>query len=108
MTDTFTPGPWSYDGEDIDSEVAHLVAEEMGLSHDGYEIFSVDADGEVDMPIGTALDEENARLIAAAPDMAIALKKMLAWHNGTNEKKYQPMQSIMEEACAALAKAGVE
>jgi hypothetical protein len=108
MTDAakHTPGPWSYDGEDIDSEAAHLVAEEMGLSHDGYEIFSIDAEGDVYMPIGTALNEEDARLIAAAPDMAEALQR-IASDASVGDDAQNKNDRPSEIARTALAKAGV-
>ena len=63
MSDTkSTPGPWDYDGDDS-------VASQ-DWEGDGYEIFSRDSNGDIDEPIGTALTEEDARLIAEAGTVA--------------------------------------
>lgn len=75
MANKPTPGFWAYDGEDINSDSAHLIAEEMEFEHAGYEIFSVDENGEVNEPVGTAFYESDARLMAAAPRMLAALKE---------------------------------
>lgn len=53
---------------------------------------------------------ENARLIAAAPDLLAALKAWLACHDGAgstppDEAYVEPVRSILKNARAALAKA---
>src|ERR1019366_8216550 len=78
-----TAGPWAYDGEDIDSDAARLVAKEAGLEHDGYEIFSLDTDGQVEMPIGTALEEGDARLMSASLELLEVAEDLESW-NGTS------------------------
>ncbi len=108
-----TAGPWSYDGEDIDSEAAQLIAAETGLTHDGYEIFSVDADGDVDEPIGTALNEEDAKLIAAAPDLLAAAQairddiesEVEQRQTSGNDEYWQPLKEKLEKLDAAIIKA---
>jgi len=74
-----TRGPWEYDGDGFDS----VAAQDFGT--DGYCVFTVDKDGLLeeticDLRADTIDDDEaeaNAKLIAAAPDMAEALSCLL-------------------------------
>lgn len=50
----------------------------------------------------------NMRMIAAAPEMYEALRLLLSWHDGTNEREYIPAHMIIEKARAAIAKAGAQ
>lgn len=104
-----TPGPWAYDGEDIDSDAARLVAEEAGLDHDGYEIFSTDAEGQVDMPIGTALEEGDARLMSASLDLLEVAEDLESWNGlstaATAEAILAELGPILMKARAAIDKA---
>lgn len=76
QTGKHTPGPWHMDGDGFDS----VAAQDCGT--DGYEIFTKDAAGDVDLPICTICDvcdddesQANARLIAAATKLLEAAKQ---------------------------------
>lgn len=75
METKHTPGPWEFDGDGFDS----LAAEDSGT--DGYEIYSVDKNGQVLESVAYAsiqLDDDialaNCRLIASAPELLEALE----------------------------------
>jgi hypothetical protein len=81
---THTPGPWEINGELV-------VCDQAG--------------NEICLPaIGAQLTEckENARLIAAAPDLLAALKEYL---NYCGDFKGTPMAQLNGEARTAIAKA---
>lgn len=74
----------------------------------GYEIFTLDVTGAVDIPIaGEVLEEGDAFLIAAAPDMAEALKWFIDDIDST-ETNMAEFDANVAKARAALAKAGLE
>ena len=83
-TPKHTPGPWKY----------------KPLSEDTWFIFN-----RKDV-ITACGDENNARLIAAAPEMLEALKALVAYQ-ADNETEYLGMQQIIayQRAKAAIAKA---
>lgn len=74
----YTKGTWAYDGEDMDSCAAHLVAEEEGLEHNGYELFSVDENDEVNEPIGSVLEEDDVIAIVTAVNFYEFNKSLIA------------------------------
>lgn len=82
-----TPGPWKVgaSGNTI-----------CGMGPDPHDRFCIAELGGI-----YADKEHNAKLIAAAPDMAEALKGLLSIHQW-------PVSKEVEAARAALAKAGVE
>ena len=52
-------------------------------------------------------DEANAYLIAAAPDLAEALKAFVEWYNNVDHYEGPPINDIEDRAEHALRKAGV-
>jgi len=114
-----TPGPWFYDGED--------TAASMDWEGCGYEVFTRDAEGSVEDPVCFALEEEDARLIAAAPEMAKALnacvKELIAerdcfYDSITNSageiidqddgEALAELDALIDKARTALVKAGLQ
>lgn len=85
-----TPGPWRFTPE---------------LSRYGYRVFAVNGDAELGnwSMAERVFRPEDARLIAAAPDLLAALERIaLASYQCTHQQMWMPMQ---EEARAAIAKA---
>jgi hypothetical protein len=52
--------------------------------------------------------EANARLIAAAPLLAEAARALVAWDNSVLAERPTSLLAVVEQARAALRKAGVE
>jgi len=72
MTSKHTPGPWhQLDYQDIEDEIEIL-------SRDGTYISSIDADGQYGLESWKEI-QANACLIAAAPEMYEALKRIKYW-----------------------------
>jgi hypothetical protein len=84
-TQKHTDGPWKFRFESIDSEWAIVTT----------------ASGSIIANVNSDLRQKaNARLIAAAPDLLAALKKVLTMTEGI-----APLGSFGEQARAAIAKA---
>lgn len=82
-----TPGPWHVDGLAVFCANGSLVAE----AHEDYFTF-------------TEVDQANARLIAAAPDLLKALQAIVELDDGDVPAMW-PFQADFEAARAAIAKA---
>jgi hypothetical protein len=92
-----TPGPWETNGRDITKGGIAGIARMQG---------SQGVAGE-----GAGRHEEarlaNAKLIAAAPDMAAALAALLAWADTIEDTGRWPPIETTDAARSALIKAGV-
>jgi hypothetical protein len=82
---THTPGPW------------RLIKTDATKSRP-FPLFSVDAEESFHVLTDEALDEPDARLIAAAPDLLEALKALVAL-------PYYVTRTEYKDAIAAIAKA---
>ena len=105
MKAKFTPGPWRFDSVDTPFELVNgecIGGEDTGIR----EVYQEDGT----LPIATcyAIDglnnTENARLIAAAPDLYEALENMVATMTSMGKTE----NSAIVKARAALAKASGE
>ena len=92
MSAKHTPGPWSF-GYGVTTEYGEVFGVGVTTKPDWTVVCAVSRPGDVN-----AIDEANARLIAAAPDLLEALQVMLdaAQHDITTE---------CDIARAAIAKA---
>ncbi len=101
---TYTPGPWSLQADTI-------VSIPLTALDGEYQSFDVLGESEV----GTSEDYANARLIAAAPELAEALHALIEDHaevmqmawNGSGGDGKAPIRTAIVMARAALAKAGL-
>ena len=105
-----TPGPW----EEIDGVIWNVDEDGMPGCHAIADIRALDS---MQRRRDGALIEANARLIAAAPEMAEALAKILpafeqmvqeAGHDPSVGMDASPDLDLIEAARAALRKGGVE
>jgi len=90
MTNKHTPGPWTFDNE-----------------NDGCRPILSEAHGEIVVTVGLINDDEdlaNALLVAAAPDMAAALRAFLFQ---VMQGKVLERDAVVTQAREALFKAGV-
>lgn len=98
----WTPGPWTATELDLAQELPGydiLLADDLS-----YRVAEVDAEL---VPHEQAV--ANARLIAAAPDMALALEKAVnCMDYYPNQLRTPEFQAVLEAARAALKKAGVQ
>jgi len=90
-----TPGPWVVGPVD-DTVVTHLGADGVR-----YEVAQID--GDYNEPDLWPVMEANARLIAAAPDLLLALRELLFNHNHGNG--LDAWHRTRDRAAAAIAKA---
>lgn len=86
-TAAHTPRPWAVDGNLI-----------VWAPESGYSI------AELLSPPNRTEREANGRLIAAAPDMLIALSKLLSWIQGSDGDEQISIKTL-NEARVAVAKA---
>lgn len=97
-----TPGPWkqSPDAPWIIKQDCTPISEEAvsicsTTAHESSGFFPAPSEGRA-----------NARLIAAAPELLLALEMLLAWHLGTSEDAEDAENySAVRDAIAAIAKA---
>ena len=87
MNTKHTPGPWEYD-----RNAGHIVAQGISVCR----ISACSGYGEHD---------DNARLIAAAPDLLAALEKLHRLHCGLDSWHEDAMADAWVNACTAIAKA---
>jgi len=96
MSTQHTPGPWHWDGNpcnyDKEQEAPWLV--------DANYSFPPILGGTI-----TCQSDADARLIAAAPDLLEALKNLLAQYSTVHETGDMEMQSAIDFAHTAIAKA---
>ena len=90
-----TPGPWRWSDVHRASDGGYTWSL---IGQGGYGILSCDGEGNSPQGIG---DYDNARLIAAAPDLLEALQNLLAVHEGEGGTRYH----AGDIARAAIAKA---
>lgn len=94
--ESHTSTPWFYDDDDMDGNC--------------YELFTRDEDGNVDEPIGSVLNEEDAAMIVKAVNCHAELVEALKWCvadlEAENSKFGITKSKIVDDAKAALAKAG--
>ena len=100
---THTPGPWRATpyGETFSIDAPKGKRDSIGLA-------SVNPRGNWDSGIPSAQDRANARLIAAAPDFEIALKRIAGKAGdalASGKFAIQTLDTIEEIATNALAKA---
>ena len=91
-----TPGPWKVGT----NHPCRIICPSLGLLI-GYAIEPEDEGTE------TETEKDNARLIAAAPDMEIALQDILEWtdaYNGTEDSLLDMRDAIKKIASFALSK----
>lgn len=67
MTSKHSPGPWR----------VSLTDDTVVIGADGREVAAID--GDYNQPDTWPVMEANARLIAAAPEMLVEIKKQIAW-----------------------------
>lgn len=91
MESKHTPGPWDYDGQDAI----------------GFEVFTRDESGEVSDSVGYVSTEEDARLIAAAPELLEALQMGVALIRGdaVGAEWKEGCADFVTSARAAISKA---
>lgn len=87
-----TPGPWKFS----------RPLKVGGFKSDGYQIFD-DTHGLIaEIPTGTSHDLEevqaNARLIAAAPELLMALKKLHGNHQGSSAQEICAVCNLIARA----------
>lgn len=87
MNTKHTPGPWEYD-----RNAGHIVTQGISVCR----ISACSGYGEHD---------DNARLIAAAPDLLAALEKLHRLHCGLDSWHEDAMADAWVNACTAIAKA---
>jgi hypothetical protein len=104
MSAAFTPGPWTYsthsDGWSYTINIAQ--ADDAAYTPDWSDVAFATCRGERQQ-----IQEANARLIAAAPEMLEALILMVRTHDEPAESLLQEMkeQQWLAQARAAIAKA---
>ena len=100
-----TPGPWTVE-DPFDHEL--VIVQDGKASHEWQFIATIphgDKDGDPD-DIPDVIAERNARLIAAAPDLLAALKRLLAaQYPGTENHHETGCRCFIHEAQTAIAKA---
>ena len=74
-----TPGPWIVDGESKNDHQAFIIEQDRGEERGPKICWTATRgyDTEQDRPAISAEDEANAHLIAAAPDLLVALKQCI-------------------------------
>lgn len=93
-----TPGPWEW-WQPTDDEllIRSRFQDEQGRRATAYPA-AINVNGS--MPY-----EANARLIAAAPDMLEALKRIAEWNDGSRPLGDEPWLEMVDIALPAIAKA---
>jgi hypothetical protein len=95
-----TPGPWEFDGQSYiwsDMAIGKMIAQIRGWGW-------LQKEGEEE---AIAEQEANARLIAAAPEMYEALKKIIEEISTDSPLTVQTVVGLLDVIHAALAKAEV-
>lgn len=108
-----TPGPWSFYYIGDNTETCHIVSQACGHQYRLYcalDIYIAECSLRGALPSGTdkrAECEANAYLIAAAPELLLALELMLLAAGVTGENNFveQVQRSAQQKARAAIAKA---
>lgn len=93
-----TPGPWQTDRNNVHS--GQIATVHHCLNNDWVEIWSPDAFAETE-----EMQEANARLIAAAPELLDALEDLVSFMNLAPELANYDIEVELEDARAAIAKA---
>lgn len=116
MTSKNTPGPWEI-GRLLDTRTTRRMSDFVRRRHEDFERVKVFADfsekdqGRSRVLIAQAFGESgsaNAKLIAAAPELAQALKSLVSVADFVQDKfNVVTMEAQLSAARAALAKAGV-
>ena len=97
--DTYTPGPWRWtDCYERGCWVSGVLRGQFMSKDYIYPI--INSPGVID-GLRVEVDQANARLIAAAPELLEALKALLAW----SQAEYQSNPRIDAQALAVIAKA---
>jgi hypothetical protein len=111
MTTQHTPGPWIFGVRDYDDECKRVFTEKP-FDYKGPGFFDNPGIFGADGTEVVGCDEylifnspEDARLIAAAPDLLEALKNLVNQHNTVYGIGDMEMQSAIEFAHKAIAKA---
>lgn len=94
-----TPGPWDVERHGVVTAMVSGHRRQVALSTGDA---AMHAPSEQTME---AIQEANARLIAAAPELAEALEELLDWANAPLHE--QGRENALKKARAALKKAGV-
>jgi hypothetical protein len=102
MNAQHTPGPWAVAGESYNDHEAYVI--EAGGRTICWTASSLDDAG---IEVITAEDDANADLIAAAPELLIALKQIADWDPSAapSEPKGLSIIDAIDIARAAIAKA---
>jgi selenocysteine lyase/cysteine desulfurase len=93
IVENHTPGPWHFDKDNAGLMSDHgygLLYGDMDVYGGSKDLYvSVGCSGNVERHLGKGVAEANARLIAAAPDMARAVRASHAWayceHHGLGD-----------------------
>ncbi|PWJ80591.1 hypothetical protein C7441_112133 [Pseudaminobacter salicylatoxidans] len=78
-----TPGPWTYAGR---LGFGHLIDPNIAVAYGG------EGSGRTDQ------GEANARLISAAPDLLVALKEAVAFHDGEDNETLASWRAAIAKA----------
>ena len=125
MSTKFTPGPWSACNEGkckckiISSNEDHVCTVISGEWGDTWPALRLVGDGRFDMKAEAYIETDaygsipeevaiaNARLIASAPDLLAALKKIVEMNRQTAEDQYGDANKAEGWACVTTARAAI-
>jgi len=102
MTTKHTPGPWSA----VDSEYGIFVRIQPTFRNFGMpvaQVWAASDDSQRSWSVRGPEARANASLIAAAPDLLVALRALIALHDGGYSTQ-SDVQPVVAQARSALAK----